>query len=92
MRGSIADRVTRQLDTLQDTAVLGAGPGITPKHHHDGSRGQLKGLGFGRDAAWADRLKELCGKSLLWRRKYIYDAISTPQNSPSSCRNEYIFV
>jgi len=31
MRGSIADRVTRQLDTLQDTAVLGAGPGITPK-------------------------------------------------------------
>jgi len=38
------------------------------------------------------RLKELCGKSLLWRRKYIYDAISTPQNSPSSCRNEYIFV
>jgi len=26
-----------------------------PQHHHDGSRGQLKGLGFGRDAAWADR-------------------------------------
>ncbi|ROJ29383.1 hypothetical protein DPX16_13827 [Anabarilius grahami] len=27
---------------------------ITP-HHDDGSRGQLKGLGVGRDAAWTDR-------------------------------------
>lgn len=38
------------------------------------------------------RLRELCGKNLLWRIKDIYDAISTPQNSPSSCGNEYIFV
>lgn len=26
-----------------------------PQHHDDGSRGQLKGLGVGRDAAWVDR-------------------------------------